>query len=147
MDWCAALSAPEHQSWVLKIPETARFLLAGGTAALLNWLVRFPLSYILPFAAAVTIANIIGMVFGFVAYRHFVFPGSRRLLAHQLRDFIVVNLFSMAVVVAVSVVFAGYVLPSMGLHWQAEAIAHAIGIGAGAVSNYFGHRQFSFARN
>jgi putative flippase GtrA len=129
----------------MKMPQTARFLLAGSAAALLNWLIRFPLSYVMPFAGAVTVANVIGMVFGFVAYRHFVFPGSSRLLAHQLRDFIVVNVFSMAVVVAVSVVFARHVLPLMGLHWQIEAQSHAIGIAAGAVTNYFGHRQFSFA--
>jgi len=141
------VSAPEARFVITNMPQTARFLVAGGAAALLNWLVRFPLSLVMPFPAAVTIANIIGMVFGFVAYRHFVFPGSKRLLAHQLRDFIVVNLFSMAVVVAVSVAFADYVLPAIGFHWQIEAISHAIGIGAGAVSNFFGHRQFSFARN
>jgi putative flippase GtrA len=141
------VSAPETRIGALKLPETARFLLAGGAAALLNWLVRFPLSYVMPFAGAVTIANVIGMVFGFLAYRHFVFPGSSRLLVHQLRDFIVVNLFSMAVVVAVSVVFADHVFPLMRLDWQIEAISHAIGIAAGAVTNYFGHRKFSFAKH
>ena len=141
------MSPPETRIGVLKIPETVRFLLAGGAAALLNWLVRFPLSYVMPFAGAVTIANVIGMAFGFVAYRHFVFPGSSRLLAHQLRDFVVVNIFSMVVVVAVSVVFVSYVLPLMGLRWQIEAMSHAIGIAAGAVTNYFGHRQFSFANH
>jgi putative flippase GtrA len=35
----------------------------------------------------------------------------------------------------------------IGIDWQAEAISHAIGIAAGAVSNYFGHKQFSFARH
>lgn len=129
------------------MPQAARFLLAGGGAALVNWLVRFPLSYIMPFAGAVAVANIIGMAFGFVAYRFFVFPDSNRQVAHQVRDFIVVNLVSMIVVVLVSVVFADYVLPLLGWRWQVEAISHAMGIAAGAVSNFFGHRQFSFARH
>jgi len=141
------VSAPETRAWgPMKLPQTARFLIAGGAAALLNWLVRFPLSYIMPFAGAVAIANVIGMVFGFVAYRHFVFPGSSRQLAHQLRDFVIVNLFSMAVVVAVSVLSADYVLPLVVFRWHVEAISHAIGIAAGAVTNFFGHRKFSFAR-
>jgi len=131
----------------MRVPQAARFILAGGAAALVNWLVRFPLSYIMPFAGAVALANVIGMVFGFVTYRFFVFPDSNRPVAHQLRDFIVVNLLSMIVVVLVSVLFASYVLPLLGFRWQVEAISHAMGIGAGAVSNYFGHKQFSFARH
>ncbi|MFN3746390.1 MAG: GtrA family protein [Hyphomicrobiaceae bacterium] len=129
------------------MPQAARFIVAGSAAALVNWLVRFPLSYIMPFAGAVAVANIIGMVFGFVTYRLFVFPGSTRLVTHQLRDFIVVNLLSMVAVVAVSVLFADYVFPSLGFHWQVEAISHALGIAAGAISNFFGHRHFSFARD
>jgi len=131
----------------MQIPQPVRFILAGGVAALINWLVRFPLSYVMPFAAAVAAANVIGMVCGFLSYRLFVFPDSTRLVAHQVRDFIAVNLVSMVVVVLVSVLFADYLLPLLGWHWQVEAISHAMGIAAGAVSNYFGHRQFSFARH
>jgi putative flippase GtrA len=53
----------------------------------------------------------------------------------------------MIVVVLVSVLFAGYILPLIGWLWQTEAMSHAIAIAAGAVSNYFGHRQFSFAKH
>jgi putative flippase GtrA len=100
----------------------------------------------MPFAAAVAVANIIGMACGFVAYRTFVFPASTRPLKRQLADFTVVNLVSMVVVIIVSVIFADYLLPSLGMHWQAQPISHAIGIAAGAVTNYFGHRQYSFAK-
>ena len=141
------MNAPEARSRIMQVPQPVRFILVGGAAALINWLVRFPLSYIMPFAAAVAVANIIGMMFGFVSYRLFVFPDSTRLVTHQVRDFIVVNLVSMIVVVLVSVLCADVVLPTLGWHWQAEAISHAVGIAAGAVSNYFGHRQFSFARH
>ncbi len=131
----------------MQVPQPVRFILVGGAAALINWLVRFPLSYVMPFAAAVAVANIIGMMLGFVSYRLFVFPDSTRLIAHQVRDFIVVNLVSMIVVVLVSVLCADFLLPLLGWYWQTEAISHAVGIAAGAVSNYFGHRQFSFARH
>lgn len=129
------------------LPQVARFLLIGGGAAFVTWLVRFPLSHIMPFAAAVTLANIIGMTLGFIGYRRFVFPDSNRVVTHQLRDFLIVNLLSTFVVVGVALAFADYILPMIGIDWQAEAISHAIGIAAGAVSNYFGHKQFSFARH
>jgi energy-coupling factor transport system substrate-specific component len=140
------VNAPEAGG-IMRMPQAARFIVAGAAAALVNWLVRFPLSYVMPFAGAVALANVIGMVFGFVTYRLFVFPDSNKPMAHQLRDFIVVNLLSMIVVVLVSVFFASYLLPLLGWSWQVEAISHAMGIGAGAISNYFGHKQFSFARH
>lgn len=99
----------------------------------------------MPFAAAVTVANLVGMVIGFISYRQMVFPGSTRPISRQVRDFIIVNLVSLVVVVAVAVMFEDWVFPYFGFRWHSEAIAHAIGIGVGAVSNYFGHKQFSFA--
>ena len=35
------------------LPQPVRFLLAGGLAALVNWLARFPLSWFLPYGLAV----------------------------------------------------------------------------------------------
>ena len=43
-----------------------RFLVAGGSAALVNWLVRFPVELVLPFFAALIIAACIGMACGFL---------------------------------------------------------------------------------
>lgn len=141
------MTGANAQKEVFGLPQSVRFLLAGGFAAFVNWVVRFPLSAVMPFAPAVAVANVIGMIVGFVIYRRYVFPGSQREFTHQVRDFIIVNLLSMIVVVAISVIFADHLLPILGLTWQVEAIAHAIGIAAGAVSNFFGHRQFSFARH
>jgi putative flippase GtrA len=126
------------------IPQSVRFLVAGGFAALVNWLARFPLSLFLPFPAAVAAATAVGMCVGFVSYRHFVFPGSDRAVAHQLRDFVLINLVSMGIVTCVAVVFADVVLPRAGLVWHVEAIAHAIGIAVGAVVNFYAHRLISF---
>ncbi len=128
------------------LPEGVRFIIAGGFASLINWLVRFPLSVFMPFPAAVAVATTIGMLVGFFAYRHFVFPKSERAVIAQVRDFIMVNLGGIAIVVAVSTLFADAVLPALGIIAQADALAHAIGIAAGAVSNYFGHRTISFRR-
>lgn len=125
----------------------ARFLLIGGLAALINWLVRFPLSLLVPYAAAVSLATLIGMVFGFVLYRAYVFPGSDRALHHQIVAFTLVNLVSLAIVtgVATSLVALPPLAALLG-SWT-EGFAHAAGIAAGAVSNFIGHRLITFSRS
>lgn len=131
-------------TFIENIPQGLRFVVAGGFATAVSWLVRFPLSLFLPFAAAVAVAQMIGMVVGFFSYQRFVYAGSDRHVAHQVRDFIIVNLVTSVIVTAVAVVLAKHTLPWLGLTWQTEAIAYALGIATGAVCNYFGHKSFSF---
>ena len=91
-------------SLIQNIPQGLRFVVAGGFATAVSWLVRFPLSTFLPFAAAVAVAQMIGMVVGFFSYQRFVYAGTDRHLAHQVRDFILVNLVTSIIVTAVAVV-------------------------------------------
>ena len=124
--------------------ERIRFLLAGGSAALLNWVVRFPLSWFLPYAAAVTVATAIGMVAGFFLYKHLVFQESSRSLWLQVRDFIGVNIVAGVItVIAALVLSSGPWWPDTYKH-LAPSISHMAGIGIGAVVNFFGHKIFTF---
>jgi putative flippase GtrA len=125
-------------------PE-GRFLIAGGIAALVNWLVRFPVELVLPYFAALLVATCIGMTCGFVLYRAWVFPGSTRPLRQQIRDFIIVNLTGQATMLAVATLLR-QLLISVGV-WTvlAGASAHALGIAVGAIVNYLGHRHVTFA--
>ncbi len=122
-----------------------RFLLAGGSAALLNWLVRFPLSQVMPYPAAVLAALVVGMCYGFVIYRQwaFVSPGTRSLFA-EIRDFLLVNAAGAAVTFAVAIA-ADWSLARLGIpRVISEAVAHALGIAAGALVNYLGHKHITF---
>lgn len=124
--------------------ERIRFLLAGGSAALLNWLVRFPLSTLMPYAAAVTVATAIGMVAGFFLYRSLVFRGSTRPFWLQVRDFIAVNIVAGVVTVIAAVILSnGPWWPEPYRH-LAPGASHFAGIGIGAVVNFFGHKLFTF---
>jgi energy-coupling factor transport system substrate-specific component len=125
------------------LPQSVRFLFAGGLAAAVNWLVRFPLSTIMPFPAAVVTAAVIGMAVGFTLYRIFVFPGSPRDVWRQLRDFVLINLVTMVVVAIAAFLIRNLLLPYMQLE-VAEAVSHAIGIAIGAVLNYAGHGMITF---
>ncbi|MBO0740304.1 MAG: GtrA family protein [Hyphomicrobiaceae bacterium] len=121
-----------------------RFLIAGGIAALVNWLVRFPIELAMPYFAALLLATSIGMSCGFLLYRGWVFPGSTRSLAGQIRDFILVNLTGQATMLGIATI-ARQLLLVVGIGPViAGATAHALGIGAAAIVNYLGHRHVTF---
>lgn len=128
-------------------PGACRFLVAGGLASLVNWLVRFPLSAGLPYGMAVAAAYAVGMVAGFGLYRSWVFPGSPLRLSSQLLRFCFVNMAGLSCVVIaahVLVVLIGATgLASMPV---AEALGHGAAIVIGAVVNFVGHRAITFAR-
>jgi putative flippase GtrA len=125
--------------------ESLRFLVAGGFAALANWLVRFPLSTVLPFDAAVAVAYIIGMCIGFVLYRHWVFPRTTVSLSIQILRFIAVNLVGAVVVITVAPQFASLIANGGLSQPVSQALGHAAAIALGAVVNYFGHKLITFA--
>lgn len=128
----------------LKLPQVVRFLLLGGLAAAINWLVRFPLSLVLPFPAAVFVAYLIGMSAGFTLYRAYVFPNSRQPVPLQVTLFLIVNALGAVVVMAVSLALLDHLLPAIGWSVLPEAVAHGTAIGVGAVANFFGHKYLSF---
>ncbi|MCF4124418.1 GtrA family protein [Methylobacterium sp. SyP6R] len=128
-------------------PEVARFLIAGGSAAAINWLARIALSWVMPYVASMLVAYGIGMAAGFWLYRTFVFRGAATgRLPRQVAVFVAVNAVGAGVVLGVSAALvaalAGLV-PAVPLP-VAEALGHGAGIAAGAVSNYFGHQILTF---
>lgn len=124
--------------------QLVRFLLLGGTAAAINWIVRFPLSLFLPFPAAVFVAYLIGMTAGFTLYRSYVFPGSPLPLGVQIGLFLVVNTIGAVIVLAVSLALLNIAFPAFGDVPFAEALAHGTGIGVGAAANFIGHKYLTF---
>ncbi len=126
--------------------EVVRFLVAGGSAAAINWLARIALSQVMPFEAALLVAYTIGMAVGFWLYRVFVFRKAAGPIRGQIAVFLAVNAVGAVVVLAVSslvIALAGAVLPGVPAG-VAEAIGHGLGIGVGAVTNYVGHRLLTF---
>jgi len=121
-----------------------RFLIAGGIAALVNWLVRFPIELAVPYFAALLLATSIGMSCGFLLYRSWVFPGSTRSLADQIRSFILVNLTGQATMLAIATIARQLLFVVQVGPLIAGAVAHALGIGAAAIVNYLGHRHLTF---
>ena len=124
--------------------QFARFLVAGGIAALANFGSRIMLSHWIHYIAAIVIAYIIGMVTAFVLNRLFVFETSVNTLRRQSGWFILVNLAAVLQTLAISLLLTHIVLPYMNVQQHAETIAHGIGVIVPVVTSYLGHKHLTF---
>jgi putative flippase GtrA len=121
------------------------FLVVSGFAAAVNFASRFAFDVFVPYAAAIVLAYLAGMVTAFLLNRRFVFTDAGRPLHHQAGWFVAVNIAAVLQTLVVSLLLARWALPAIGWTWQVEAVAHAVGIAVPAVSSYFGHRWLTFA--
>ena len=124
--------------------QVFRFLLLGGLAAAINWLVRFPLSLVLPFSWAILVAYAIGMSAGFTLYRAYVFPGSDRAIGPQVAIFLAVNVMGAVIVWSVAMALVERLFPAIGYTFMPLATGHGIAIGVGAATNFVGHKFLTF---
>ena len=123
--------------------EFGKFLLAGGTAAALNFASRFAFEPFMPFAAAVAAAYGVGVVTAFSLNRIFVFPASGKPLHHEMSWFFLFNLIAFPIVIGASAGLSwifGHVVPKP----LAQAAAHAISIMLPAVANFAAHKFITF---
>lgn len=121
------------------------FVLIGGFAALVNWLVRFPIERAIGFEAAIVVSYLVAMTTAFLLNRAYVFPATARDWREQYVRFGLVNLIALAQVFVVSVALARGLFPAIGFAWHAEAVAHAVGLASPVLTSYWGHKRFSFA--
>jgi putative flippase GtrA len=121
-----------------------RFLLTGGTAAIVNLGSRYVLNMFMSFEAAVAVAFLFGVSTAYVLNKLFVFSGSGWAISTEFRRFVTVNLVALALVWAISVGLAVVVFPAIGFRWQSDLIAHFIGVISPTVLSYFAHRDYTF---
>lgn len=123
-----------------------RFLLAGGIAALANFGSRIALGLVLPYVVSITIAYGIGMLTAFLLNRRFVFNGAANPVHHQAFWFVMVNLTALLQTILVSVCFARWIFPAVGMSFHPETVAHAIGVVVPVFTSYIGHKRLTFRR-
>lgn len=124
----------------------ARFIAAGGIAALVNIVSRILLSKAMAFEIAIVIAYLIGMTTAYVLMKLFVFEASGKSVPHEYLRFGLVNLLALAQVWTVSEVLLRWLFPPIGFVWHAETVAHTIGVLSPVAVSYMGHKSFTFAR-
>lgn len=124
----------------------ARFLVAGGLAALANFGARLAFQPFTGFGVAVAAAYLVGFTVAFVLNRAFVFPASGKPLRQEIGWFLIFNLAAFPVVLAASVVLRDYLFIRFLAPSLAGALAHAIAILIPVVFNFAAHRLVTFAR-
>jgi len=121
-----------------------RFVMAGGTAALVNFCSRIALNQWMSFSTAVIVAYIIGMVTAYLLTRTLVFGKGQHSTARSAMFFTLVNLVAAAQTWAISLLLADHVLPALGITTFVHEIAHAIGVMVPVLTSYVGHKHLSF---
>jgi putative flippase GtrA len=120
------------------------FLVTGGTAALVNFSSRIVYSNWLDFSSAVILAYITGMITAFTLAKIFVFKDSQNSIHHSAAYFVLVNMVAIVQTWAISIGLAYYLLPSLGVTFFVQEIAHAAGVIAPVFTSYIGHKRWSF---
>lgn len=127
--------------------QFVRFVVAAGLSVPVNVGTRILLSRVMPFEAAVALAHVAGMLTAWALTRLFVFAPSGRTAASELGRFALVNLWSLVQTWVVSVALVRWVFPALDMRTQPELIAHLAGLLLTAVTSYWAHRRWSFARS
>ena len=122
----------------------ALFLVTGGIAAGVNIVARTLLERLVSYEGAVGLAYLAGMVTAFVLARVFVFKPAEGDARGEFLRFTLVNGVAFVQVWVVSVGLARVVFPAVGFVWQAETVAHVIGVLSPVVTSYVLHKRFSF---
>lgn len=122
------------------------FLVVGATAAICNWVARVWFSTWLSFVLAVCIAYGVGLVVAFFLNCWLVFPQSAKPWSHKAGYFLLWNLFTFPLVVAISWLLRWHVLPAIGIERWVEGIAHALGLAFPTFLSFMVHKYFTFGR-
>jgi len=123
-----------------------RFLFAAGLSVPVNLGSRVALSHVMPFEVAIVLSHVLGMATAWALTRWFVFEVSGRGASSELLRFALVNLVSVTQTWIVSVGLLRLVFPLLGFEQQPALVAHAAGLASSALTSFWGHRAFSFAK-
>lgn len=133
-----------NASSVMLTPQFARFLFAGGIAAVANYGSRFLFSRWVDYEQAIVLAYLVGMFVAFTLMRGHVFEAKGKALVPQAAKFVGVNILAVVQTLIISVALARWALPTLGVVNHAEALAHFVGVLVPVVTSYFGHKYLTF---
>ena len=126
------------------VPQFARFIVAGGIAAVVNVVARKLLAPSMSYSAAIILAYLLGMLTAYVLTRRYVFGPGTGSTAQSAFRFAAVNAVAIAQTWGVSLLLARHVLPALGIQRHAEDLAHLVGVAVPIATSYIGHRAWTF---
>lgn len=128
--------------------EFLAFFLCGASAAMINLVSRWALTLFLPYVAAITIAYLLGLLSGYIFFKHFAFRAETgRKKWQEWFWYILVNAYGLGQTILLSLLFAQYIFPWMGMTYYPEDLAHIIGLCPSIFTSYLGHKYLTFRIN
>lgn len=124
-----------------------RFVLAAGASVPVNIAARILFSGWVPYALAIVLSHVVGMLTAYVLTRLFVFEPSGRPATSEMRRFALVNVFSAGITWVISMALLYVVFPMIGFRQHAELVAHVLGLLCSSITSFIGHSRFSFSRD
>ena len=122
------------------------FVLAGTSAAFVNWSTRIFFRYYFSFLISALLAYSLALIFSFLLYRNLVFPYSTLPVDKQTTRFLLINISFMPIVLWVFI-YLSIFLESQGLGNFSEPVAHAFSIGMPALITFLLYKFIAFKRN
>lgn len=136
------------RSSLKKHAQFLRFLICGGTAALVNVGSRCLFNTFFDYRTSIILAFCMGLLTAFVLFKFMVFK--TRASGTAMREalwFILVNALALAQTLLISIGLTEYIFPVLGFTWYAATIAHMIGVVSPVLSSYWGHKYVTFSRS
>ncbi|MYL85204.1 GtrA family protein [Desulfovibrio aerotolerans] len=132
----------------MNIKEFILFAISGGLAALVNIGSRMLLSLVLPYAGAICVAYVLGMLSAFLLFKFFVFRAKRSArTGSEVFYFLLVNAISLLLTLGISIGLAEVVFPWLQFTFHAHDIAHIIGVLSPVLLSYVGHKYLTFRKD
>lgn len=134
----------------VKIPSAdeglkyVKFVIAAGTSVPFNIGSRILFSLYVPFAFAIILSQLVGMLVAFILTRSFVFKSTRNSWVGEASRFAAVNTISLGQTWIVSVGLLYVLLPMLGYTFAPELTAHVVGLATSSFTAFIGHRRYSF---
>jgi putative flippase GtrA len=124
--------------------QFALFLFTGSVAAAVNFGSRILYNFLVNYSLAIILSYLTGMATAFILAKAFVFKESRQNIRRSAWFFSLVNLFAILQTWGISILFAYYLLPWVGMKQFVHEAAHAAGIIVPMFTSYVGHKRWSF---
>ena len=121
------------------------FILAGASAASINFFSRILLRNYLDILVSAVLAYSIALIIAFFLYRKLVFPFSSTPFRTQSIRFLIIQLGCMPLVIFIFTLLAD-LFYSLGMSVYSEPLAHAISIGLPALITFLLYKLFVFYR-
>tara|TARA_B100001029_G_scaffold48172_1_gene38230 strand:- start:8862 stop:9284 length:423 start_codon:yes stop_codon:yes gene_type:complete len=119
------------------------FILAGASAASINFFSRLLLRNYLDLVISAILAYSIALIIAFFLYRKWVFPFSSTPFKTQSTRFLVIQISCMPIVIFIFSMLAS-LFYNLGMSTFSEPLAHAISIGMPALITFLLYKLFVF---